>query len=78
MRVPETEEEAKECNQVNQVKTNDKNIWYIRLGKSVEQLVEHHQNAAELIIQLNLVESGKRAQRKNMAGNYGLISETYK
>ena len=53
---------------MNQVNTDDKNIWSIELGKSVEQVVEHQQNAADLIILRNWIENGRRPQRKNMAG----------
>ena len=52
---------------MNQVNTEDKNIWSIELGKSVELLVEHQQNAADLIILRNWIDNGRRPQRKNMA-----------
>ena len=38
------------------------------LGKSVEQLVEHQKNAADLIVLRNWIENGKRPQKENMAG----------
>ena len=62
-RVPQTEDQVKDCDQVNQVNTEDKNIWFIGLGKSFEQLVEHQKNAADLIILRNWIENGKRPQR---------------
>ena len=68
LQVPQTEDEAKDCNQVNQVNTNDENIRTIGLEKNVEQLVEHHKNEAQLIIQQTWVESRKRPQWKNIAG----------
>ena len=52
---------------MNQVNTEDKNIWSIRLGKSVEQLLEHQKNAADIIILRNWIESGKRPQIKHRA-----------
>ena len=52
-RAPQTEDQVKDCNQVNQINTEEKNIWSIGLGKSVEQLVEYQKNAAELIILRN-------------------------
>ena len=67
-RVPQTEDQVKDCDQVNQINTEEKNIWSIVLGKSVEQLVEHQKNAADLIILRNWIENGKRPQRKHMAG----------
>ena len=67
-RVPQTEDQVKDCDQVNQINTEEKNIWSIGLGKSVEQLVEHQRNAADLIIVRNWIENGKRPQRKRMAG----------
>ena len=51
-RVPQTEDQVKDCDQV----------------KSVEQLVEHQKNAADIIILRNCIENGKRPQRKQMAG----------
>ena len=39
-KVPQTEEQVKNYDQVNQVHTENKNIWSIGLRKSVEQLVE--------------------------------------
>ena len=39
--VPQTEEQVNNHDQVNQVNTEDKNIWSIGLEKSVEQLIEH-------------------------------------
>ena len=65
-RVPVTEDQVKDCNQVNQVNTEDKNIWSIGLGKQVEQLVEHQKNAADLIILRKWVENGKCPQRKKL------------
>ena len=67
-RVPQTEDQVEDCNQVNQINTEEKNIWSIGLGKSVEQLVKHQKNAADLIIRRNWIENGKRPQRKHMAG----------
>ena len=67
-RVPQTEDQVKDCNQVNQINTEENNIWSIGLGKSVEQLVEHQKNAADLIILRNWIENWKRPQRKHMAG----------
>ena len=64
-RVPQTEEKVKNYDQVNQVNTNDKNIWSIGLGKSVEQLVEHQKNAADLIILRNWIENRKSPQKKH-------------
>ena len=46
-RVPQTEDQVKDFDQVN---TEGKNIWSIGLGKSVEQLVEHKKNTADLVI----------------------------
>ena len=66
--VPQTEEQVKNYDQVNQVNTEDKNIWSIGLGKSVEQLIEHQKNAADLIILRNWIGNSRRPQRKNMAG----------
>ena len=63
-RVPQTEEQVKNYDQVNQVNTEDKNIWSIGPGKSFEQLVEHQKNAADLIMLRNWVENGRRPQRK--------------
>ena len=68
LRVPKTEDQVKNSDQVNQVNTEDKNIGSIGLGKSVEQLVEHQKNAADLIILKNWIENERRPQRKNMAG----------
>ena len=68
IRVPQTEDQVKECDQVNQINTVEKNIWSIGLGKSVEQIVEHQKNAADLIILRNWIENGKRPQGKHMAG----------
>ena len=67
-RVPQTEDQVKDCDQVNQISTEEKNIWSIGLGKSVEQLVEHQKNAADLIILKNWIKNGKRPQIKHMAG----------
>ena len=67
-RVPQTEDQVKDCDQVNQINTEEKNIWSIGLGKCVEQLVEHQKNAADLIILRHWIENGKRLQRKHMAG----------
>ena len=53
---------------MNQVNTEDKNILFFVLEKSVQQLVEHQKNAADLIILRNWIENGNRPQRKNMAG----------
>ena len=53
---------------MNQIKTEGKYFWSIGLGKSVEQLVEHQKNAADLIILKNWIENGKLPQRKHMAG----------
>ena len=33
-RVPQTEDQIKDCDQVNQINTEEKNIWSIGLGKS--------------------------------------------
>ena len=66
--VPQTEDQVKYCDQVNQVNTEDKIIWSIELGKSDEQLVEHQINAADLIILRNWIGNGKRPHRNNMAG----------
>ena len=55
LRVPQTEDQVKNCDQVNQVNTEDQNIWSIGLGKSVEQLVEHQKNAADLMILRNWI-----------------------
>ena len=63
-RVPQTEDQVENCNQVKQVKTEDKNIWSIGLGKSAEQLVEHQKNAADLILLRNWNKNGRRPQRK--------------
>ena len=63
-RVPQTKNQAKDCNQVNQVNTEDKNICSTGLVKSVEQLVEHKKNADDLIILRNWVKNGKCPQRK--------------
>ena len=52
-RVPQTEDQVEKCDQVNQVSTEDKNVWSIGLGKSVEQLVEHQKNAVDIIILKN-------------------------
>ena len=68
MRVPQTEDQVKDCDQVNQINTEEKNIWSIGLGKSVEQLFEHQKNAADLIILRNWIENRKRSQGKRMAG----------
>ena len=59
-RVPQTEDQVKNCDQVNQVNTGDKNIWSIELGKSVEQLVEHQKNAADLIILRNFLQERQK------------------
>ena len=67
-RVPQTEDQVKDCDQVNQINTVEENIWSIGLGKFVEQIVEHQKNAADLIILRNWIENGKRPQRKHMAG----------
>ena len=67
-RDPKTEDQGKDSHQVNQVNKEDKNIWSIGPGKSVEQLVEHQKNAAELIILINWIEKGKRPQGRNIAG----------
>ena len=53
---------------MDQINTEEKNLWSIGLGKSVEKLVEHQNNAADLIILRNLIDNGKRPQRKHMAG----------
>ena len=45
-KVPQTEDEIKDYNQLNQVNREDENIWSIGLGKSVEQLDEHQKKAA--------------------------------
>ena len=55
--VPQTEDQGKDCDQVNQVNTEDTNIWS---GKSVEQLVEHRKNAADLIILRNWIENAPK------------------
>ena len=52
---------------MNQINTEEKNIWSIGLGKSVEQLVEHQKNATDLIILRNWNENGERTQRNHMA-----------
>ena len=62
-----TEAEVKDCKLVNQVITKDKNNWSIELGKSVEQLVEHRKNAAELITLQNWIELVKRPRREKIA-----------
>ena len=67
-RVPQTENQVKDCDQVNQINTEERNIWSIGLGKSVEQLVEHQKNAVDLILLRNWIENGKRPLRKHMAG----------
>ena len=67
-RVPQTEDQVKDCDQVNQINTEEKNIWSIGLGESVEQLVEHQKNAADVVIPRNWIENWKRPQRKHMAG----------
>ena len=85
-RVPRTEEQVKNYDQVNQVNTEDKNIWSIGLGKSVEQLIEHQKVAADLIILRNWIENGRRPPQIKKTwqeplepcGNFGLISENYK
>ena len=69
LRVPQTEDQVKDCNQVNQISTEDKNIWSIGLGKYNEQLVEHQKNSADLIIQRNWIENAKCPQGKHMAGS---------
>ena len=69
-RVPQTEDQVKDCDQVNQINTEEKNIWSIGLGKSVEQLVEHQKNAADRIILRNWTENRKRPQRKHMTGDF--------
>ena len=43
-------------------------VYLDDIGKSVEQLIEHQKNAADLIILRNWIEIGRRPQRKNMAG----------
>ena len=48
-KVPQTEEEVKVCDQVNQVITEDKNIWSLGLGKSVEELVDHQRMQPNLL-----------------------------
>ena len=55
--VSQTEDQVKDCDQVNQIKTEEKNIWSIGLRKSVEQLVEHQKNAADVIILRNWIEN---------------------
>ena len=67
-RVPQTEDQVKDCDQVNQINTEENNIWSIGQGKSVEQLVEHQKNAADLIKLRNWIEIGKRPERKHMTG----------
>ena len=61
---PQTGCQVKDCDQVNQVKTEDKNIWSIGLRKSVEQLVEYQKNSADIFILRNWIENGKSPQRK--------------
>ena len=84
-RIPQTEDQVKNCDQVNQADTEDKSIWSIGLGKSVEQKVEHQKNAADLFILRDWIENRRRPHRKKTwqepighCGNYGLISETFK
>ena len=67
-RVPQTEDQVKDCDRMNQINTEEKNIWSIGLGKSAEQLVEHQKNAADHIIMRNWIKNGKCPQRKHMAG----------
>ena len=50
LRVPQTEEEVKDGDQVNQVNTKVEIIWSIGLRNSVEQLVEQQINADEFIL----------------------------
>ena len=79
-KVPHTEDQVENCDQENQVNTEDKNIWSIELGKSVEQIVEHQKNTAHLIILRNWIENGRRPWQEPLGhfGNFGLISETHK
>ena len=63
-RVPQTEDKVKNGNHLKQVNTEDKNIWSIGLGKSLEQLVEHQKNAADLIILRNWIENGDTLEEK--------------
>ena len=82
-RIPQTEDQVKDCDQVNQINTEEKIICSIGLRKSVEQLVEHQKNAADLIMMRNWIENRKHPQKNTWqeplwhSGNYGLISETY-
>ena len=69
---------SQNCDQVNQKNTEDKNIWSIELGKSVELIVEHQQNAADLSLLRNWIENGKRPQRKNMALYINFLNEKRK
>ena len=68
---------------MNQVNTEDKNIWSIELGKSAEQLVEHQKNAAEVIILKSGLKTGNVLKGETWqepqghCGNFGLISKTY-
>ena len=62
--VPQTEDQVEDRDQVNQVNTEDKNILFFVLEKSVQQLVEHQKNAADLIILRNWIEKGNRLQEK--------------
>ena len=82
-RVSQTQDQVKDCDQVNQINTEEKNIWSIGLGKSVEQLVEHQKNAADLIILKTGLRTGNALKENTWqeplghCGNFGLISETY-
>ena len=72
-RVPQTEDQVKDCDQVKQINTEEKNIWSIGLGKSVEQLVEHQKNAADLIILRNWIENKKHHQKTHGRSLYGTL-----
>ena len=63
-RVPQTEDKVINSDHVNQVNTEDKNIWSIGLGKSLEQLVKHQKNAADLIILRNWIANGDTLKEK--------------
>ena len=81
-RVSETEG-VKDCDQVNQVNKKNENIWFIGLGKSVEQLDEHQKTSAELVFTENTDWERKSLQMKTWrqppghCGNFGLVSENY-
>ena len=66
-KVPQTNNEVKDFNQVNQVNTENKNMWSIGLEKSVEQLVGHQKKATKLILLRKGLRAGKRPKRSNLA-----------